>query len=36
VASALVPLLPPGAPVLAAVVVALVAGWRDERPRSAR
>jgi predicted branched-subunit amino acid permease len=30
VASALVPVLPPGAPVLAAAVVAVVAGWRGE------
>jgi predicted branched-subunit amino acid permease len=30
VASVLVPLLPPGAPVLAAAVVAVVAGWRGE------
>src|SRR3954470_17130217 len=30
VASVLVPLLPPGAPVLAAAVVAVVAGWRRE------
>jgi predicted branched-subunit amino acid permease len=29
VASALVPLLPPGAPVLAAAVVAVVAGWQE-------
>jgi predicted branched-subunit amino acid permease len=36
VASALVPLLPPGAPVLAAALVAVVAGWREPAavPRS--
>lgn len=33
VAAALVPLLPPGAPVLAAALVALVAGWRHPRDR---
>jgi 4-azaleucine resistance transporter AzlC len=31
VASALVPLLPPGVPVLAAALVAVVAGWREPR-----
>ena len=34
VASVLVPLLPPGAPVLAAAVVAVVAGWRTPPPPS--
>jgi predicted branched-subunit amino acid permease len=33
VASALVPLLPPGAPVLAAALVAVVAGWREPTAR---
>jgi predicted branched-subunit amino acid permease len=35
VAAALVPLVPPGLPVLAAAVVALVAGWRTPREAAA-